>query len=106
MYSVVIGESKNNEHLAQLFYDAGPLHSINLVKALLMKHPQSALSEENAKELSTDFFNLLKGEYHMLSMLGLPYKQTPEQHAIYARKVVGKTLKIAELFKFTDMDDK
>ncbi|GAC28745.1 TetR/AcrR family transcriptional regulator [Brumicola pallidula] len=100
MYSVVIGESKNNLHLAQLFYDAGPLHSINLVKDLLIKHPQSGLLECDAKELSTDFFNLLKGNYHMLSMLGLAYEQKPEALEAYARKVVAKTLKIAELFTY------
>jgi TetR/AcrR family transcriptional repressor of mexJK operon len=98
MYSVVIGESKNNLHLAQLFYEAGPLHSINLVKELLMKHPECDLSESDAKELSTDFFNLLKGNYHLRSMLGLAYEQKPEALEAYARKVVKKTLKIAELF--------
>jgi TetR/AcrR family transcriptional repressor of mexJK operon len=99
MYSVVIGESKNNLHVAQLFYDAGPLHSVNLVKDLLMRHPEIALEESSAKELSIDFFNLLKGEYHMQSMLGLPFKQTTEELEVFARKVVAKTLKIAELLK-------
>ena len=98
MYSVVIGESKNNPHLAQLFYDAGPLHSANLVKDLLMKHPQSALSEADARELSIDFFNLLKGDYHMRSLLGLAYEQKAEALQDYARKVVYKTLRIANLF--------
>ncbi|MFT4731106.1 MAG: TetR/AcrR family transcriptional repressor of mexJK operon [Gammaproteobacteria bacterium] len=98
MYSVVIGESKNNLHLAQLFYNAGPSHSINLVKDLLMKHPESKLLESDAKELATDFFNLLKGNYHMLSMLGLAYEQELAELKAYARKVVTKTLKIAELF--------
>lgn len=100
MYSVVIGESKNNLHLAQLFYEAGPLHSINLVKDLLMKHPECGLLESDAKELSADFFNLLKGNYHLLSMLGLAYEQKPEALEAYARKVVKKTLKIAELFTY------
>ncbi len=100
MYSVVMGESKNNLHLAQLFYEAGPLHSINLVKDLLMKHPECGLLESDARELSTDFFNLLKGNYHMLSMLGLAYEQKPEALEAYAHKVVKKTLKIAELFTY------
>ena len=98
MYSVVIGESKNNQHLAQLFYDAGPLHSVTLVKDLLVKHPDIALNKAQARALSTDFFNLLKGEYHMLSMLGLPFKQDASELDIFARSVVAKTLKIAELF--------
>jgi TetR/AcrR family transcriptional repressor of mexJK operon len=98
MYCVVIGESKNNLHLAQLFYDAGPAHSINLVKNLLIKHPESKLVESDAKELATDFFNLLKGNYHMRSMLGLAYKQDQSELKAYASRVVVKTLKIAELF--------
>jgi TetR/AcrR family transcriptional repressor of mexJK operon len=84
--------------LAQLFYDAGPLNSVNLVKDLLKKHPQSALPETDARELSIDFFNLLKGDYHMLSMLALPYEQETEKLQDYARKVVCKTLRIAKLF--------
>ena len=99
MYCSVIGESKNNIHLAQLFYDAGPLHSASLIKDLLMKHSEIPLSETQAKELSTDFFNLLKGDYHMQSMLGLPFEQSKEQLEAFARKVVVKTVKIAELFK-------
>lgn len=99
MYCVVIGESKSNLHLAELFYEAGPLHSVNLVKDLLTQHPDVALPDYQAKELATDFFNLLKGEYHMLSMLGLPFQQTPEELDIFAQKVVAKTLKIAELFE-------
>lgn len=98
MYSVVIGESKNNQHLAQLFYDAGPMHSVMLVKDLLVKHPDIDLSSAQARSLSTDFFNLLKGEYHMLSMLGLPFEQTPQDLDTFARNVVAKTLKIAELY--------
>lgn len=74
MYNAVIGEAQNAPHVAQLFYEAGPVHSIELIQHLLQAHPESRLSAELAKEASVDFFNLLKGEFHMRSLLHLPFK--------------------------------
>ncbi|MFT5277387.1 MAG: TetR/AcrR family transcriptional repressor of mexJK operon [Glaciecola sp.] len=99
MHSVIIGESKNNTHVAALFYEAGPLHSIRVVTDLLKSHPDCQLTTENAKETAIDFFNLLKSDYHMLSMLGLPYEQSEQQLNNYAKKVVVKTLKIIEIYR-------
>lgn len=98
MYSVVIGESKYNKHVAELFYDAGPLHSVNLVSQLLMKHPSTQLSNADAKDAAIDFFNLLKGDYHMRSMLGLSYEQDEAALLEYARKVVKKTARLLTLY--------
>ena len=91
MYSVVIGESKYNKHVAELFYEAGPLHSVNLVSQLLTKHPSTQLTDADARDAAIDFFNLLKGDYHMRSMLGLCYEQNEDALIEYARKVVNKT---------------
>lgn len=74
MYNAVIGEAQNSPHVAQLFYDAGPVHSIELIQQLLQTHVASRLSAEAAAEASVDFFNLLKGEFHMRSLLHLPYQ--------------------------------
>jgi TetR/AcrR family transcriptional repressor of mexJK operon len=98
MYSVVIGESKYNKHVAELFYDAGPLHSVNLVSRLLVNHPSTQLSIEDAKDAAIDFFNLLKGDYHMRSMLGLDYEQNESALVDYARKVVKKTCQLLTLY--------
>jgi TetR/AcrR family transcriptional repressor of mexJK operon len=99
MYSVVIGEAKNNPKVAQLFYNAGPLHSVDIVAKLLSKHPQTQLSTDFAKETSHDFFNLLKAEFHMLSMLHLDYDSPLSFENELSEKVVRKTLALIELGK-------
>ena len=92
MYQLVIGESKLNNHVAQLFYDAGPLHSIKIVAQLLQQHPSSALNNDAAMETAHDFFNLLKSDFHMLSMLQLPYALNDKNAQQHAKKVAAKTL--------------
>lgn len=99
MYSVVIGEAKNNPKVAELFYEAGPLHSCELVAELLVKHPQSHLDETHAMTVAHDFFNLLKGDFHMRSMLHLAYSKQDVLNEQYAQSVVLKTLAIIELLK-------
>jgi len=98
MYSVVIGESKNNPEVAQLFYDAGPLHSVKLVAKLLQDHPDSNLDETSSMDVSHDFFNLLKGDFHMRSMLNLHYNDMLADPS-YRIKVVHKTLAIIAYVK-------
>lgn len=86
MYTVVIGEAKNNPHVAELFYRAGPLQSIKTLSTILMQfHPN--LSAEQASGLATDFFNLLKADYHMRSLLKLPYELTQEQQLSLCQRV-------------------
>lgn len=99
MYKVVIGESKSGSHEAKLFYDAGPLHSVKMVAKLLSEHPSSQLTPAQAKEASLDFFNLLKGDFHMLSILHLPYQLSAEAEIAHSRKVARKTLAIIDLIK-------
>ncbi|MFT6270302.1 MAG: TetR/AcrR family transcriptional repressor of mexJK operon [Alphaproteobacteria bacterium] len=99
MYKVVIGESKQDSRVAQLFYDAGPLHSIKLVSKLLMNHPQSKLNAEQAYEASLDFFNLLKSDFHMRGILHLPYELTETKQQTLALSVANKTMAILSMIK-------
>jgi TetR/AcrR family transcriptional repressor of mexJK operon len=99
MYSVVIGEAKNNPKVAQLFYNAGPLHSVEVVAKLLREHPQTQLDSAFATETSHDFFNLLKAEFHMLSMLHLEYESPLTFENDLSEKVVRKTIALIQLEK-------
>lgn len=99
MYNVVIGESKHDAHVAQLFYDAGPLQSVKLVTKLLHEHPQSNLPLPQANEASYDFFNLLKSDYHMPSILHLPYAMDSKKQNQIAKTVARKTLMIINLLQ-------
>lgn len=99
MYKVVIGESKQDSRVAQLFYEAGPLHSIELVTKLLMQHPHSMLSKQQANEASLDYFNLLKSDFHMRGILHLPYELSEATQLSLAKSVSIKTLAIIKIIK-------
>jgi TetR/AcrR family transcriptional repressor of mexJK operon len=99
MYKVVIGESKQDSRVAHLFYEAGILHSIELVTKLLMQHPHSMLSQTQANEASLDFFNLLKSDFHMRSILHLPYELPESTQQSLANSVSMKTLAIINVIK-------
>ncbi|MBL4574728.1 MAG: TetR/AcrR family transcriptional regulator C-terminal domain-containing protein, partial [Opitutaceae bacterium] len=73
MYRVVIAEVGNNPQLAQLFYEAGPLQSMNILTNYLHSQKELSLNQDDASVWATTFCNMLKGEYHFLSLLGLPY---------------------------------
>lgn len=99
MYKIVISESKQDSRVAQLFYDAGPLHSINLVSKLLMNHPKSNLNAALAYEASLDFFNLLKSDFHMRGILHLPYELSETKQRALSRSVANKTVAILSVIK-------
>lgn len=94
MYQVVIGEAKSYPHVAELFYQAGPVHSVELLTKLLMSHPQSALSAALARDLALDFFNLIKSDFHMRSLLHLSFSIDDEKKHIIAKVTTDKTLAI------------
>lgn len=79
MYRVVIGEIKTAPQAAELFYQAGPQHSFDMLQELIEQSNVSHLSQTDTQRIAVEFFNLLKGEYHMKAMLGLPCELTPEQ---------------------------
>ncbi|WJG09989.1 TetR/AcrR family transcriptional regulator [Aliiglaciecola sp. LCG003] len=79
MHRVVIGELTNNPHVAELFYAAGPQHGLQLLSQFMQSNASLRLSEQQAHYWSTAFFNLLKGDFHFRSLLGLPYSMSNEQ---------------------------
>ena len=70
MYRVVIAESQNAPDVAALFFNAGPKPTMESVSNVIRGHCPM-LSSASAMSLATDFLTLVKGEYHMRSMLGL-----------------------------------
>lgn len=100
MYASVIGESRVNSHIAQLFYDAGPKRSMDLLTHLFQDHPEAKLSELSAKELAVDCLNLLKAEYHMQGMLNLPFNYEKSAQKLLAQRVARKTLILKEHYSF------
>ncbi|GLR72292.1 TetR/AcrR family transcriptional regulator [Agaribacter marinus] len=96
MYTLIIGESRSNAHVSKLFYEAGPERSLQLVTDIIYTHPDVALAQMSAKEAAADFFNLLEFDFHMKSILHLPYNMPPSKFKAHARKTAHKLMSIIQ----------
>lgn len=96
MYRVLIGEANTNPHIAQLFYQAGPQRAIDILGGFIQHAPQFDLTEKEARYWSCTFFNWLKGEGHMRSLLGLPFNMSEEQQIKEVAKVTNRILAMIE----------
>ena len=88
MYKVVISEATKNPHVAELFYQAGPKHTRNLMACGLRQAAGGSLSEVDAEFCATSFFNLLQGEYHIQRLLGLSIKQSKADIILFIQRVI------------------
>lgn len=79
MYKVVISEASNSPHVAELFWRAGPLQSVETVAQIISANSSPEVTKAKAKAISTDFFNLLKSDFHMRSILQLPAELSENQ---------------------------
>lgn len=92
MHRVVIGELATNPHVAELFYIAGPQNGMQLFSRYLQKNTHLQLNEEQAQYWSCAFFNMLKGDFHLKSLLGLPYSMSEEKQLNLVSKVTDHVL--------------
>lgn len=72
MYRVVMGEVTSTPHVAELFYEAGPKNGFDMLARFFVQCPLMKLTEKDAHKMAVTFFNLIKGEYHMKELFGLP----------------------------------
>lgn len=73
MYRVIIGEVNSNPRIAELFYQAGPKHSLEYLVKCFLQFAAQPITEETAHLCAVTFFSLLKSEFHIKSILGLDY---------------------------------
>jgi len=101
MYTVVIGEANNNPHVAELFYRAGPLQSVETVASIIHSYNSTELSDQQAMAVATDFFNLIKSDFHMRSMLRLPFElNETQQQCLCERVCLQITLMLENIQRF------
>jgi TetR/AcrR family transcriptional repressor of mexJK operon len=79
MYRVVIAEVGNNPQIAKSFYEAGPQQSINILTNYLLGQNQLSLNQDDAYVWAVTFLNMLKGDFHFRSILGLTYTLSETQ---------------------------
>ncbi|WP_343856600.1 TetR/AcrR family transcriptional regulator [Aliiglaciecola litoralis] len=92
MHRVVIGELDSNPHVAELFYIAGPQNGMQILSNYLHKNTHLQLTTESAKYWACAFFNMLKGDFHLRSLLGLPYSMSQQQQLVEVTKATDHIL--------------
>lgn len=88
LYRVVIGEVSSNPRVAELFYQAGPQHSLGMLAQCFQRSTHNKLSAQQAMRAAVMFFNLLKGEFHTKSLLGLDFALNPQQQAEHVASAI------------------
>ncbi len=96
MYRLVIGEVTSNPHVAELFYQAGPQQAMDMLSLVMQAHPDLKLEKTHADYWTSAFFNLLKGDFHMRTMLGLPYEMTDENRHKEVQRIVEQNRTLIE----------
>jgi TetR/AcrR family transcriptional repressor of mexJK operon len=76
IYRVIIGEVNSNPRVAELFYQAGPKHNLEYLAKCFLKFAKQPITQELANKCAVTFFNLLKSEFHIKSILGLEFALT------------------------------
>lgn len=92
MFAVIIAEARNSPRVGELFYQAGPLASVNSISEIIFNLSQQDISESDARMLAGDFFGLLKGQWHMRSLMNLDYEMDEKQRNQCVKTVVDKTM--------------
>lgn len=88
MYRVVMGEVSTNIHVAELFYDAGPKQAMLILRDFLLQQQEINVPETQLRHLVMVFFNMLKGEHHMKSLMGLSCELSEQQQVNFVNLVV------------------
>ena len=97
MYRVVIAEVKSNPRVADLFYKAGPQHAIVLLAEYFCAQADLALDQDAAYSWSVTYFNLLKGDFHICSLLGLEFALSENQQKQLVTKALGQICKLMDI---------
>ncbi|QPL49701.1 MULTISPECIES: TetR/AcrR family transcriptional regulator [Alteromonas] len=96
LFRVIIAEGGNNPRAAQLFYQAGPLATLDTLGAAFKRYGSPTLSTELAHKLAFDFCALLKGEFHTMLLCGLRQPMTDSEISAHVAPAVEK---ITTLFR-------
>jgi TetR/AcrR family transcriptional repressor of mexJK operon len=84
LHRMLIAQGAQNPKLVELFYESGPRRVINAFQAFLQSAKESGeLDIPDPSRAASHFFCLLKGEGHMLQLLGCPLcvpTCNPQQH--------------------------
>lgn len=90
LFRVIIAEGGNTPRAAELFYQAGPLATLNTLGTAFKRYGSPTLSTELAHKLAFDFCALLKGEFHTMLLCGLRHPMTDSEISAHVAIAVEK----------------
>lgn len=96
IYRVIIGEVNSNPRVAELFYQAGPKHSLEYLSKCFLKFTEQPITEEFAYKCATTFFSLLKSEFHIKSILGLEFALSEPQQVKHVEFAIQQIQRLLE----------
>ena len=96
MHRVIAGELSVSPEVATIFYELGPGTVISAVSDFMyqsIKVKKNDLTDEQLAKLSRHyallFLNMLKGSYHMESLLGLSFALSEAEQGEHTKRCVG-----------------
>lgn len=97
MYQVVIAESRAAPHVAEVFYQTGPMQANQMLAKGLQCLSPVVLSEQESRQLAINFISLLNGNLLMHGMLNLPYRLSEAEQQQRVERSVQQFMALLEL---------
>lgn len=96
IYRVIIGEVNSNPRVAELFYQAGPKHSLEYLSKCFLKFSEQLLTEKFAYKCATTFFAMLKSDFHIKSILGLDFALSDSEQIAHVEFAIQQIERLLE----------
>lgn len=96
IYRVIIGEVNSNPRVAELFYQAGPKHSLEYLSKCFLKFSEQLLTEKFAYKCATTFFAMLKSGFHIKSILGLDFALSDSEQIAHVEFAIQQIERLLE----------
>jgi TetR/AcrR family transcriptional repressor of mexJK operon len=96
IYRVIIGEVNSNPRVAELFYQAGPKHSLEYLSKCFLKFSEQSLTEKFAYKCATTFFAMLKSDFHIKSILGLDFALSDSEQIAHVEFAIQQIERLLE----------
>lgn len=97
MMRMVISEAGKQRHLAENFYQTGPGRILEIVQGYLeQQQRQGAIPACDAYDCAMTFLNMLKGEWHMQALMGMPPNLSDDELDSHVRRCVQRMIWILD----------
>ena len=96
IYRVIIGEVNSNPRVAELFYQAGPKHSLEYLSKCFLKFTKRPITEKFANTCAATFLSLLQNNFHIKSILGLDFALSEQEQVAHVEFAIQMIVRLLE----------